>query len=121
MAQYVISFDDGAMTFPEDELPDVDAAAHAATAEAKAAGVWVFGAGLTDHEEASMVSTDGTVTSGPFTASRQYLGGFCIVDVPSRDDALAWAAKFAVACRCPQEVRELLYDPVVYQSPGQST
>jgi hypothetical protein len=121
MTQYLISFDDGAMTFPEEDLPDVDAAAHAVTAGAKAAGVWVFGAGVTDHEEASMVATDGTVTGGPFAESRQYLGGFCIVDVPSRDEALAWASKFAVACRCAQEVRELLYDPAAYRGPVQST
>jgi hypothetical protein len=121
VAQYLISFDEGAMTFPEEDLPDVDAAAHAVTAEARAAGVWVFASGLTDHEEASMVATDGTVTGGPFTDSGQRLGGFSIVDVPSRDEALAWAAKFAAACRCAQEVRELLYDPAVYQSPGQST
>jgi hypothetical protein len=31
--------------------------------------------------------------------------------VPSREDALKWAAKTAVACRCAQEVRELLPDP----------
>jgi hypothetical protein len=121
MAQYLISFDEGAMTFPEEELPDVDAAAHAVTAEAKAAGVWVFAAGVTDHEEASLVAPDGTATGGPFTERRLYLGGFCIVDVPSREDALAWAAKFAVACRCAQEVRELMYDPAVYQGPAQST
>ena len=121
MAQYLISFDEGAMTFPEEDLPDVDAAAHAATAQAKAAGVWVFGAGLMDREEASLVAPDGTVTGGPPTEGRQYLGGFSIVDVPSRDEALAWAAKFAAACRCTQEVRELLYDPAVYQSPSQST
>ena len=113
MTRYLISFDDGAMTFPEEELPDVDKAAHAVTQEAKDAGVWVFGGGLTDHEEASMVATDGTITGGPFTESKQYLGGFAVVDVPSRDEALQWAAKFAVACRCAQEVREILFDPAV--------
>ena len=34
-----------------------------------------------------------------------------IIEVPSRDDALRWAAKFAAACRCAQEVREIMYDP----------
>ena len=41
------------------------------------------------------------------------MGGFAIVDVPSREQALEWAAKFAVACRCAQEVRELMDDPAV--------
>jgi hypothetical protein len=108
MPKYLISFDDGAMTFPEEELPDVARAAHAVEAEATAAGVWVFGGGLKNHAEASIVSTDGTVSDGPHSESKQYLGGFAVVDVPSRDDALQWAAKIAVACRCAQEVREFV-------------
>jgi hypothetical protein len=36
-----------------------------------------------------------------------------IVDVPSRGEALEWAAKIAVACRCAQEVREFMPDPAV--------
>jgi hypothetical protein len=34
-----------------------------------------------------------------------------IVDVPSREEALKWAAKVAAACRCAQEVREIGFDP----------
>jgi hypothetical protein len=113
MAMYLISFDEGAMTFPEDELPEVDAAAHAVMHEAKDAGVWVFGGGLTDHREGSVVGTDGAVGDGQHSGTRQYLGGFSIVDVPSREEALEWAAKFAVACRCAQEVREIMHDPSV--------
>lgn len=113
MARFLISFDDGAMTFPEEELPDVTDAAHAVMHEAKDAGVWVFGGGLTALEEASVVGTDGTVTDGTYSESKQYLGGFSIVDVPSRAEAVKWAAKFAVACRCAQEVREILPDPLV--------
>jgi hypothetical protein len=33
--------------------------------------------------------------------------------VTSLEEALEWAAKFAVACRCSQEVREILFDPTV--------
>jgi hypothetical protein len=113
MTRYLISFDDGAMTFPEEELPDVDEAAHAVVQAAKHAGVFVFAGGLRNHQEASLVATDGTITDGPYPASKQYLGGFAIVDVPSLDEALEWAAKFAVACRCAQEVREILFDPNV--------
>ena len=58
MTKYLISFDDGAMTFPEEELPDVDKAAHEVVQEAQDAGVWVFGAGLKGHEM-SVVATDG--------------------------------------------------------------
>jgi len=34
-----------------------------------------------------------------------------ILEVSSREEALVWAAKFAAACRCAQEVREIMYDP----------
>ena len=111
MTRYLISFDDGAMTFPEEELPAVAEAAHAVVNEAKAAGVWVFGGGLHSQEEVSVVGTDGTVTDGPYPERKAYIGGFSVVDVPSRDDALRWAAKIAVACRCAQEVREFVPDP----------
>jgi hypothetical protein len=113
MARYLISFDHGAMTFPEEELPAVADAAHAVMHEAKDAGVWVFGGGLTALEGAIVVGTGGTATDGAYSENKQYLGGFSIVDVPSREEAVKWAAKFAVACRCAQEVREILPDPLV--------
>jgi hypothetical protein len=78
--------------------------------EAVNAGVWVYGAGR-KGERASIVGTDGMVTDGPFAETKEVIGGFSVVDVPSREEALEWAAKIAVACRCAQEVRELLPDP----------
>lgn len=36
-----------------------------------------------------------------------------VVDVPSREKALKWAARTAAACRCAQEVRESMPDPTV--------
>jgi hypothetical protein len=113
MTRYLISFDDGAMTFPEGELPDVAEAAHAVVQEAMDTGVWVFGGGLYPPEEVSVVATDGTVDVGRYAESKAYIGGFSVVDVPSREEALEWAAKIAVACRCAQEVREFLPDPAV--------
>ena len=110
MTRYLISFDDGAMTFPEEDLPDVSKAAWKVVQEAKDAGVWVFGGGL-ESQRASIVATDGTVTDGPYPETKEVIGGFCVVDVPSREKALEWAAKTAVACRCAQEVREFMPDP----------
>ena len=112
MTRYLISFDDGAMIFPDEDLPDVAKAAHAVVDEAKAAGVWVTGGGVEGHE-ASVVGADGSITDLPYRGPGTHLGGFCIVDVPARAGALGWAAKFAVACRCAQEVRALGDDPNV--------
>ena len=109
MTRYLISFDDGAMTFPEEDLPDVARAAQAVAREARQAGVWLFSAGL-EHQDPSVVATDGTVTDGPYPESKEHLGGFAVVDVPTREAALEWAAKIAVACRCAQQVFELLPD-----------
>jgi hypothetical protein len=114
MTRYLISFDDGWMKFPEEELPDVAKAAAEVVQEAQDAGVWVYGAGL-ESQRASIVDPDGMVTDGPFPETKEIIGGFSIVDVSSRDEALEWAAKIAVACRCKQEVRELLPDPPVLE------
>ena len=111
MPRYLISFDDGAMDhIGEDDFPAVGEAAHAAVREAKAAGVWIFGGGI-QRQRASIVATDGTVTDGPVPETKAVVGGFSILEVSSREEALAWAARIAEACRCSQEVREIMFDP----------
>ena len=110
MTRYMISFQAHAMDhIAAEELPAVAEAAHAMVDEARTAGVWVFGGGL-EQQKASVVATDGTVTEGLYPEA---IGGFCIVDVASREEALEWAAKTAVACRCTQEVREFMPDEAV--------
>jgi hypothetical protein len=110
MTRYLISFDAHAMDhIPEEDMPAVANASHAVVKEAMDAGVWVFGGGL-EHQKASIVATDATVSEGPYPEA---VGGFCVVDVPSHEEALEWAAKTAVACRCAQEVREFMPDPTV--------
>jgi hypothetical protein len=110
MPRYLISFDAHAMDHISDEkMPAVAKAAHEVVEEAMKAGVWVFGGGL-ENQTASVVATDGTVTDGPYPEA---IGGLCVVDVPSREEALEWAAKTAVACRCAQEVRVFMPDPAV--------
>ena len=114
MPRYLISFDDGAMDFiPEEEGPAVADAAHAVIRDAQDAGVWVFAGGVYPHDEVdvSVVAPDGTVTDG--LESKAYIAGVTIIDVPSRDEALQWAAKIAAACRCAHEVREFGPDPAV--------
>ena len=111
MPRYLISFDDGSMDhIPEDDWPAVGEAAHAVVRDAKAAGVWIFGGGV-QRQQSSIVATDGTITYGPVPETKSVIGGFSIIEVRSREEALAWAARIAKACRCPQELREIMFDP----------
>lgn len=111
MTKYLISFPSSAMTVPDEDLPAVSDAAHAVVEEAKVAGVWVFGGGIDESVPPVLVDGDGTVTEGTYPQARQLEGGYTVLEVPSREAALAWAAKLAVACRCAQEVRAFRYDP----------
>ena len=111
MPRYLISFDDGAMDHISDEdLPAVGAASHAVVQQAKDAGVWIFGCGV-ERQQASVVGTDGSVTPGPVPETKAVVGGFSLVEVASRAEALEWAARIARACRCAQEVRQIIDDP----------
>jgi hypothetical protein len=108
MPRYLISFDAHAMDhIPDDDMPAVAKASHEVVEEALNAGVWVFGGGL-ENQKASIVATDGTVTDGPYPEA---IGGFTLIDVPSREEALQWASRIAAACRCAQEVRQIGTDP----------
>jgi len=108
MTQYLISFGAHAMDYiPDEDGPAVAGAAHAVVQAAIAAGVYVSAGGLRS-QPASIVAIDGTVTDGP---RPEAVGGFTLVNVPSREEALQWAARIAVACRCAQEVREVGADP----------
>jgi hypothetical protein len=98
---------------PSEEMPAVGEAAHAVASEAMHAGVWVFGGGLAEDVDPVMVADDGTTTAGTYPQTKELNGGFTVLDVPSREAALEWAAKLAAACRCPQEVREFMPDPAV--------
>jgi hypothetical protein len=109
MTRYLISFPTDAMQdIPDEEMPDVAAASHAVVREAQEAGVWIFGGGMDEDVDPVLVTGDGTVTAGTYP-----LGGLSIIDVPTREAALEWAAKIAVACRCPQRVSAFLFDPLV--------
>lgn len=110
MTRYLISFDDGAMTFPDEEFAAVGEASHAVVRAAQEAGVWIFGGGV-QSQGAGIVAVDGEVTDGPYPETKAVIGGFSIIDVPSRAEALEWAVKIAAACRCAQEVREIMFDP----------
>ena len=112
MTKYLISFPSAAMDVAEADFQAVVDASHAVIAQAQAAGVYVFAGGLNEAVAPVRVSADGTVAAGAYPETRRIEGGYTILELPSREAAVAWAAKIAAACRCDQELREFMFDPL---------
>ncbi|MEJ1158405.1 YciI family protein [Prosthecomicrobium sp. N25] len=110
MTKYLISFPSEAMALSAEDLALADVDSHAVIEEAKAAGVYVFGGGIAERISPVLVSADGSVSPDTYPGSR-LTGGFTVLELPTRAEAVEWARKLAAACRCPQELREFMYDP----------
>jgi hypothetical protein len=111
MAKYLVSFPSAAMKVPDGEMEAVSRDSHAVVREAKAAGVYVFGGGIDETVPPVLVSADGSAAEGGYPWAPPLNGGFLVLEVPSRAEAIAWAARIAKACRCDQELREFGFDP----------
>ena len=111
MKQYLLSLyqPDGPPP-PAEILGPIMARVGALEAEMRAAGAWVFSAGLHPPATATTVRVRGDdvlMTDGPFAEGKEHIGGFTIVRAPDLDAALAWARKLAAATTLPIEVRPL--------------
>jgi hypothetical protein len=111
MAKYLISFPSAAMVVPEGEWKTVGHDAHAVIDQAKAAGVYVFGGGIDEEVPPALVSAEGMVAEGGYPWAPELNGGLTVLELPSREEAVAWAARIAKACRCSQELRVFQFDP----------
>jgi hypothetical protein len=111
MAKYLISFPSAAMVVPDGEWEAVGRDAHAVIEQAKAAGVYVFAGGIDEQVPPVLVSADGTVAEGGYPWAPTLNGGFAVLELPSREEAVLWAARMAKACRCSQELRVFGLDP----------
>ena len=111
MAKYLISFPSAAMVVSGGELEAAGRDAAAVIDEAKAAGVYLFAGGIDESVPPVLVSADGAVAMGGYPWAPKLDGGFTVLELPSRDEAIAWAARFAKACRCDQELRVFGFDP----------
>ncbi len=93
---------------------------HALNREMIAAGVRKFACGIAPPASAKTLRTqsDGKVlvTDGPYTETKEHMGGFWILECANIDEALAWAKKGAIFCDVPGEVRELLFFPAPEQA-----
>lgn len=110
MTKYLISFPASAMVVADADMPDVVADSHAVIREAKAAGVYVFGGGLDAAVPVVQVRADGAVSAEAYPEVVPH-GGYTVLELPTPDDAVMWAARFARACRCAQDVRAFGFDP----------
>lgn len=105
MAKYLISFPAAAMIVADGEWDGVVRDSHAVIDDAKAAGVYVFAGGIDESIPVALVSADGAAVEGGYPDARPLNGGFAVFELASREDAIAWAARLAKACRCAQELR----------------
>jgi hypothetical protein len=111
MPQYLLSLiqPDGPMPEPEVLGPIMRDVA-AVTERMRAAGAWVFSAGLHPAETATVVRPAGEdflVTDGPYAEAKEHVGGFTIVEAEDLDAALAWGREVARATTLPVEVRPI--------------
>src|SRR6187455_1289801 len=111
MAKYLISFPSAAMVVAAADMEAVGRDSHAVIEEAKAAGVYVFGGGIDEGVPPVLVAADGAVAEGGYPWAPPLDGGFTVLELPSREEAVAWAARIAKACRCKQELRAFGFDP----------
>ena len=122
MKQYLV-----AIYRPDDYDPSVETetaieAIHALNREMIAAGARKLACGLSPASNAKSLRTQPggkvLVTDGPYTETKEHIGGFWILEAADMDEALAWARKGAVACNASGEVREILSRPAPTQEPG---
>jgi hypothetical protein len=115
MPQYLV-----AVYHSDDYDPSVETEAmmeeiHALNREMIAAGARKFACGLSPAGKAKSLRAQPEgkmlVTDGPYTETKEHMGGFWILEAADLDEALAWGRKGAVACRASVEVREILFNP----------
>jgi len=111
MTKYLV-----AIYHPDDYDPSVESKAmleeiHALNREMIAAGARIFAGGLSSAKSAKSLRAhrggNVQVTDGPYTETKEHIGGFWVLEAANLDEALAWGRKAAVACRAPVEVRQV--------------
>lgn len=116
MTQYLLSVHHSdSEVFPEgEELQRIFDAVERFNDKVRDAGAWVFGGGLQPIEMATTVDASGAevmVVDGPYAESKEYLGGFWIIEAPDLDAALQWAKEGSAACAGKVEVRPFQEEP----------
>jgi hypothetical protein len=111
MPEYLIFFNQQWVPdYPEGDWPEIGRTSKAVVAEIADAGELVFAGGLEEIPaiaSADYADGESIVSDGPYAETKEWLGGFTIVDVQDDDRAKHWAGRIAVGCRWPQEVRKI--------------
>jgi len=119
MAHYLLSVlsttaDYVDVDYDDPKIQKMFADTNAFNEQLQADGHWVYANGLTNITDATVVDNtagDVTVTDGPYAETKEFLGGFWIVDAPDLDVALKLAAAGSRACQSKVEVRPMQADP----------
>jgi hypothetical protein len=102
----------GYETAPADARPDPErvSAMMKYNEALKAAGVLIALDGLhppSAGARVSFASGKPVVTDGPFTEAKEVLGGYWMIDVKSREEAIAWATKCPASSNETIEIRQV--------------
>jgi hypothetical protein len=118
MTQYLLSVIHPEMTEADMPSPEVMQEMYGAVdvfnASLMSAGAFVFGGGLMPPSSATVVRVvdgESLITDGPFTETKEQLGGFWVIEAADLDVALDWAKRGAGACQQPVEVRAFQGEP----------
>lgn len=96
---------------PEDQRESIIAEYNALTHDLQERNAYVDGSQLQPISTATTVRVDGgetAVTDGPFTETKEALGGYYLVEAESLDEAIEWAARIPAARDGAVEVRPLV-------------
>ena len=114
MTQYMLSVHHDYETFaaempPPEDMERMFKQVDTYNDELRQAGAWVFGGGLHEPSTATVVKAhergEPVDTDGPYTETKEALGGFWVIEAADHDRALEWAKKASAACEGPVEVR----------------
>ena len=124
MPQYLVAIYHPDGYDPSSETEATMEEIHALNREMIAAGARKFAGGLSSARNARSLRAQPSgkvlVTDGPYTETKEHIGGFWVLEAADLDEAIAWGQKAVVACRASVEVRPILFRPAPRQGHGGS-
>jgi hypothetical protein len=106
--------DDGELCAPAGQEAELYAAFDKYTQDLQKAGVLLTGEALLPADRGARVKVrDGKriVTDGPFAEAKEVIGGYYLIQVKSKEEAIEWASRCPGALDGTIEVREVMEFP----------